>query len=264
MNCHEVHPLLGAYLDGELDLLHSLDIERHLADCAECSRSLEELRHLSLDVASAPRFHASHQLRARLRHPADGPVPAVLAGPHTRWAALAAALLLAAVAVWKFVPLENRARAPIETALVENHIRSLLASHLLDVDSADRQTLQPWFSGKLDYAPEVEDISSHGFRLLGGRLDYLDRRPVAALVYERTGHVVNVFVWPAPAQPDRAPRVQSVEGFQVVGWRTKGMNWWAVSDLSRAALEELPLCPCFMPPHPALEARNVRQVILSR
>jgi len=252
MNCREVEPLLGAYLDGELDLLHSLEIEAHLSECAPCSRALEELRQLRLAVSGARQYRASKQLRARLVRPAGG---------NARWLAIAASLLLAAVAVWRLAPANDGTGRRMETAIVENHVRSLLADHLLDVHSADRRTIQPWFSGKLDYAPEVEDISSHGFVLLGGRLDYLDGRPVAALVYQRAQHVVNVFVWPSPGDPDHTAQVHSVEGYQVVGWRAKGMNWWAVSDLDAAGLEELPLCPCFMPPHPALEARALRSLI---
>jgi anti-sigma factor RsiW len=252
MNCREAEPLLGAYLDGELDLMHSLEIEAHLAGCGPCSRALAELKQLGLAISGAPRYRPSRQLRARLAHPAAG---------NARWLAVAASLVLAAVAVWKFAPTTDRDGRRMETAIVENHIRSLLADHLVDVHSADRRTIQPWFSGKLDYAPEVEDISAHGFLLLGGRLDYLEGRPVAALVYQRAQHVVNVFVWPALGQKDRAAQAHSVEGYQVVGWRAKGMNWWAVSDLNAAGLEELPLCPCFMPPHPALEARNQRKLI---
>ncbi len=260
MNCREVEPLLGAYLDGELDLLHSLDIEAHLGRCELCAKSLEELRQTGFAVSAAPRYRASKQLRARLVHPASEQ-RRVFAPVNLRWAAVAAGFLLAAVTVWKFVPPPDQATGRMERSVVDNHVRSLLANHLLDVQSADRQTIQPWFSGKLDYAPEVEDISAHGFRLLGGRLDYLEGRPVAALVYQRAQHVVNVFVWPATGQPDRPAQAHSVEGYQVVGWRAKGMNWWAVSDLSPASLEEMPLCPCFMPPHPALQARNLRNII---
>jgi anti-sigma factor RsiW len=262
MNCREVEPLLGAYLDGELDLLHSLDIDAHLGDCARCSRAIEELKQLELAVSAMPRYRASKQLRGRLARSAAAGYPAAHQAANARWLALAAGLLLGAVAVWKFAPVADHASGRMESEIVENHIRSLLADHLVDVHSGDRQTIQPWFSGKLDYAPEVEDISAHGFRLLGGRLDYLDGRAVAALVYQRAQHIINVFVWPARGQPDRGPRAHSVEGYQAVSWRAKGMNWWAVSDLNAAGLEELPLCPCFMPPHPPLEASNLRNAVI--
>jgi anti-sigma factor RsiW len=166
---------------------------------------------------------------------------------------VAASLLALALAVWRFLPSASAAN-PIEKEIVQNHIRSLLADHLLDVPSSDQRTVQPWFRGRLDYAPVVEDISAHGFVLVGGRLDYLDGRPVASLVYQRRQHVVNVFVWPSPGQPDRQPASRLVDGFHLVGWRANGMNWWAISDLNSVELEELPLCPCFMLPNSTLHA----------
>jgi anti-sigma factor RsiW len=211
---------------------------------------------LDLAVSAVPRYRASGGLRGRLARSAAAAHPTAHQA-NARWLALAAGLLLGAVALWRFAPVADRESARMESQIVENHIRSLLADHLVDVHSDDSRAIQPWFNGKLDYAPQVEDISAHGFHLLGGRLDYLGGRAVAALVYQRAQHIINVFVWPAAGQPDRGPRARSVEGYQAVSWRAKGMNWWAVSDLNAADLEELPLCPCFMPPHPPLEARNI-------
>jgi anti-sigma factor RsiW len=250
MNCHEVDRWLSAYIDRELDLERSLEVEAHLAECERCSRAVRSLEEVSAVVGAAPLYPASPELRQRL------------GGRRTRaywqtapWLVTAASLALAALAVWRFSPEPVRPTADLlQRDIVQEHVRSLLADHLLDVSSSDRQRVKPWFNGKLDYAPEVADLSGQGFELTGGRLDYLAGRAVAALVYQRSGHMINVFVWPEARQPDRAPAARSIEGFNVVSWRTNGMNWWAVSDLNSVELEELPLCPCFLAPNRTLHA----------
>lgn len=257
MNCGEIEPLLGAYLDGELDLVHSLKVEAHLGECGPCSRAFEIQKQIAETVSAAARYPAPKGLRRRLTQPTMTRRALVLPRHHTRWLAIAAGLALAAVAVWRLAPARAVANDRLEQEIVDNHIRSLLADHLVDMPSSDRRTVRPWFGGKLDYAPVVEDMSAQGFSLLGGRLDYLEGRTVAALVYQREGHIINVFVWPAAGQPDRALQARSAGGFTVVGWRAKGMNWWAISDLNASSLEELPMCPCFMPPHPVLQAKDL-------
>jgi len=248
MNCKEVKPLLGAYLDGELDLVHTLELEEHVQNCSSCTRVLGGLAGLSRAVAAAPRYTASPQFRRRITDLPSGHSGTHWRWPHPVWAAVAAGLLFGAVLVWRLVPPVSAPPRLIEQELVEDHIRSLLANHLLDVPSSDRRAVEPWFRGKLDYAPVIEDISDEGFELAGGRLDYVDGHTVAALVYQRRQHVVNVFVWPATGQPDRPASANSLDGFNIVGWRGNGMNWWVVSDLPPIELEKLPLCPCFMPP----------------
>jgi anti-sigma factor RsiW len=117
-------------------------------------------------------------------------------------------------------------------------VRSLQADHLFDVASSHRHTVKPWFEGKLDFAPPVRDWSAEGFELLGGRMDYLGGRAVAALVYRHRKHVINVFVWPEPGA-DESARVEVIDGFNVVQWRREGMACRAVSDLSADELAKL-------------------------
>ncbi len=251
MTCREVQPLLGAYLDGELDLVRSLEVEAHVEGCEACARELRCLEDVSAAVANAPRFPAPRGLRQRVGHRHAPPGHWATHGAITL---LAAGLVVLGFMLWRFAPSRPDAAGVLAEQVVQDHVRSLQANHLLDV--ASDQHIQPWFAGKLDYIPAVESMPWRGFELAGGRLDYLSGRAVAALVYRRGPHIINVFVWPALGQPDRAPRSRMADRFHVTSWWAYGMEWWAVSDLGLEELEELALCPCFMPPNRTLHADN--------
>ena len=125
-----------------------------------------------------------------------------------------------------------RADQFLATQLIASHARSLLANHLTDVASSDQHTVKPWLDAKLDFAPAVVDLSSEGFPLIGGRLDYLDNRPVAALVYGRRKHFINLFIWPTAADATRAPKTMTRQGYQLLHWADSEFNYWAVSDVN--------------------------------
>jgi anti-sigma factor RsiW len=237
--------LLHAYADGELDLAHALDVERHLQGCPDCSRACAELRELRAALHSGlPRFAPPDDLRDRVR--------GALRQQHTqgrrpargRWplVALAASLLVVAAGVGALASLwPAREDDRVAQQVVDSHVRSQLVSrHLLDVESSDRHTVKPWFQGRLDFAPVVRDLRDQGFILAGGRLDYVNGRPVAAVVYRRDRHVVNVLSWPAsPGAKDVEPRSETRQGFHLVHWRRQRMNRWAVSDLNLDDLNRL-------------------------
>jgi anti-sigma factor RsiW len=227
LDCHEVEPLLDAYLDGELDLARSLEFETHVGDCAACGTAVERGRALKGAIARAPYFSAPESLRRKVALPSRRM-------PYG-WMALAAGIAALALILWR---LGTPGATPLDREVVAAHVRSLQANHLLDVASTDQHTVKPWFTGKLDFAPEVKDLSAQGFPLVGGRLDYLDGRALAALVYRRRQHTINVFTWPNPGE-DSPPRFESLQGFNLAHWTRGGMAWWAVSDVSAADLEQL-------------------------
>jgi len=243
MNCREAQALLCAYIDEELDLVHSLDFEAHVRECASCAASLKRQEAVRAAVSThAPYYAAPPALRATIERRAAtqfGMLERRPAAPwwSANWLALAAACAVLAVVLVRFTPGPAPAR-DVAREVVDAHVRSLLAAHLFDVPSSDQHTVKPWFAGKLDFSPEVRDLSSAGFTLAGGRLDYVHGRTVAALVYRRRQHTINVFVWPAH-ESDRGQRTEDRDGYHVVSWVRGGMTWWAVSDLNAGELKEL-------------------------
>jgi len=259
MSCEATQGLIHGYLDGELDLVRSMEIERHLSDCESCARAYrnqQALRSLlrggslyfKAPAGLEPRVHA--RLSEVHRAGAKSEAAATMSSrprqawwsPSWAWAGMAAALALAAVVISILRPPASRPspRDLLVEEVVSSHIRSLMLNHLTDVTSSDQHNVKPWFNGKLDFSPSVVNLAPEGFPLVGGRLDYLAGRPVAALVYGRRQHLINVFVWPSPSGSGSGgpTRTAARQGYNVVDWTQSGMTWWAVSDLNTRELEE--------------------------
>jgi anti-sigma factor RsiW len=258
MNCKEATKLMDGYLDGELDPITSQTIEQHLRECRNCDQAYKMHGSLIRAIGSAtPYYKAPAALRERIQSslreemaarpvrnvapdaqplfPRRQPEPrSILFGTSWNWLALAAAIVFAAIIVWNVLPRLQRPGADqfLATQLIASHVRSLMANHLSDVASSDQHTVKPWLDAKLDFAPPVVDLSTEGFPLIGGRLDYLNNRPVAALVYQRRKHFINLFVWPAGPDASRTPEEISRQGYQLLHWTDSDFNYWAVSDVS--------------------------------
>ena len=226
MTCADATRLIGPWMDDELDARSIIEVEGHVARCASCGREKEQLLALREAArARLPRFELPARLEAR-----------IFARPARRFlrdAALvsAAACVAAVAAVW-LAPGEPRGQ------LIDAHLRSLQAQHLTDVASSDQHTVKPWFQGKLDFSVPVKDFAGRGFPLAGGRLDLVEGRQVAALVYRRRQHLLNLFIWPA-ARGDAGPRSVTARGYRETGWAQAGFEYRLVSDLAPAESDEL-------------------------
>ena len=251
MKCEEMKDLLHGYVDGELDLVRSLEIENHLEECPACSRAVEKLQALRARLNSADLYHrAPVQLKERIRSALRGAARSGEVGSVRnaatrlrlrRGLAVAAAIALVFLGGWGALRVLTvpSAQDLLAQELVASHVRSLaLVSHLVDVPSSDRHTVKPWFSDKVDFAPSVEDLGPKGFALVGGRLDYLNGRKVAALVYQRHKHVINLFIWPASPDMKQTPLALTRQGYHLIHWTNSGLNYWAISDLNEQELQE--------------------------
>jgi anti-sigma factor RsiW len=243
MNCQQTRKLIQAHHDRELDIATTVEIDGHLADCPDCLgalRNLSALRTVLQNEALRYPLPAGFQDKCRLT------ASQALLSEHDvlpskpwfrsiAWGVAAIAVVLSMLAGLLRGP-GNEDRLLAE--LSASHIRSLMGNHLLDVASTDQHTVKPWFDGKLDFAPNVRDLRESGFPLLGGRLDYVAQRPVAALVYGRDKHFINLFVWPAASQRSTLPRASERNGYHLVRWSSNDMAFAAVSDLNEKELLE--------------------------
>src|SRR6266446_8588270 len=244
MNCNEATTLVAAYADGEIDGLRSDFLKKHLLGCGGCTAQYQSVLALRAQLRTdVPYFPASPALRARV-HATLGATRAALPSrprPATdRWRWLTGGALAGCTATmlaWVLgtAVIDWRTNDDLATEVVASHVQATLGNHLIEVASSDRHTVKPWLSARLDYSPPVQDLANEGFTLIGGRLDYLERRPVATLVYRYRQHTIDVFVRPETSHaPMSAPR--AVRGFNVTRASGPSMDWLAVSDAEPAVL----------------------------
>jgi anti-sigma factor RsiW len=251
--CKPTIAALSAYIDGELPPPQADSVAEHLTTCARCSAEYHSmLDTVALLRSQLQRYTAPDVLRARVRSaiattPVEldpGAVHAPVAGAVTgrpRWtrAAVWAATIVAAVALGSGATVIASSRrpdpSPIASEVLSSHVRSLMPDHLTDIRSTDQHNVKPWFNGRLDYSPNVPRFDDQGFPLVGGRVDYIGNRPVAAVVYSRRQHLINVFSWPSTGS-DETVRQGASNGYTMVHWRVRGVEKWVVSDVNAAEL----------------------------
>jgi anti-sigma factor RsiW len=243
MSCNRADTVLHGYFDNELDALGAAEFERHLERCSECIDALESLESLRLSMNFAQLFEkmpaALHEkVLADLSSP--NLIRIVPARSPWRWLAIAAAFLLFAYPGRQVISIRrsDNYETVLTAEVVDAHLRSLQPGHLTDIVSSDQHTVKPWFDGKLDFSPGVQDFADQGFPLQGGRLDVVRGRAIAALVYGRRKHLVSIFIWPTTEQ-DASSREGSRQGYQWIHWRKGGMEFCAVSDAAPSDLEQL-------------------------
>jgi anti-sigma factor RsiW len=245
LNCELAQTTVHGYFDGELDAVRSAELERHLEGCAECQAALEGIESLRTRLLQSNLYeHASPQLRERI-HKQLAPTTGEgrVTGIHSRrwflvptFGVLAAAV--AALTIVFFLAQSRTQSARITAELIDAHVRSLQPGHLTDVQSTDQHTVKPWFDGKLDFVPPVSDYSEQGFPLVGGRLDVVDGHNVAALVYARRKHFINLFVWPYREKEKSLVNSGSRQGYNWLTWQSSDMRFCLISDVSAADLHD--------------------------
>jgi anti-sigma factor RsiW len=250
--CTEWELMLHGLLDGELDAVHALQIEQHIATCGHCAHQLESIQALKQRIAQkgvqwrTPDHVRAQVLAAISREAAMQARPSTqhierrfnILGFIRQWMFIPSLAALAASLLLVMAPIPDR--SSIADEVLAGHVRSLLVDHLTDVATSDQHAVKPWFNGKIDFSPPVIDLARDGFPLEGGRVDYLGGRVVAALVYKRKSHVINVFVWPSASGTTAALRATaSRDGYNMENWGAGGLTFWAVSDVSADDLTRL-------------------------
>jgi anti-sigma factor RsiW len=246
MDHEQTLDLLPAYLDQELSLSETRDFEHHLEQCAACRQVYEQHRAVSAQLRQAalridappdllPRIEAALPGRPASREALNQRLKrwlgSILPARSTVWSPLGAvavslAVLGLSVNIYLKVP---TAEQRLTQELVDDHVRSLQSNHLFDVISTDKHTVKPWFNGKIDFAPPVIDLAQQGYPLVGGRLDFLNGRAVAVMVYRYKLHPINLYVWPGN-DAGASAKIFEQRGYHLAHWSTGGMNYWAITD----------------------------------
>jgi anti-sigma factor RsiW len=241
MHCEEAQRLIHSYVDGELDFPRRLEIDRHLDACQACKRE----RHAWFDLRFAvreqvPYFSAPPALAQRVRSMVREQTSRKprAASPPWLWLAAAAAFVLVVALTTKMEFLPSR-EPLLAQEIIAGHVRSLMADHLTDMVWTDYKTVGPWFVERLGFAPPIDDLAGEGFPLVGCRLDYVDGRRVAALVYQRRLHYINLFVWPSSDPRSEKVLQDKRKGYNLLDWNQDGMTFWAVSDLATDEMQAL-------------------------
>jgi anti-sigma factor RsiW len=235
MNCQQANPLIDFYADGEMDAAGILELEKHIHDCPACALAWRNAEALKKSLKQdALYFPAPAELRRAIKAELRSQVKPRESFWNLKWltAATSSFATVCLALVLTLTITRPSAQQQLAREIVSSHVRSLMAEHALDVVSTDQHTVKPWFNGKLDFSPPVKDLKAQEFPLIGGRLDYISGRSVAALVFHRAKHVINLFIWPANADDSKPVPVTTIQGYNVIHWTNAGMTFWAVSDLN--------------------------------
>ncbi len=242
MDCKEIQQQLERYFDRELPLSDKRALAEHLKRCGECSGLLNGLNAIHVALNKQAVFSVPAGLKRRVRRQLrDNAAENNRLGVVLPWMGFSGGVAaLVSLITWGMLSFVSPpAGSTVLNEIVSAHIRSLIVDHITDIASADQHTVKPWFKGRLDFAVPVTDLTGHGFPLLGGRMDYVQHRAVAAVIYGRRAHVINVFVWPSDDGAYHAIKAESRRGYHVFRWSDAGLQYWMISDLNEIELEQL-------------------------
>ena len=245
MSCQRAQELIHGYVDDELDGLQTAEVERHINQCENCK--LDYRSHMTLRSSfqhTSLYYRAPTDLKKSIRASLEKEA-GVEVTPRAflwRWVLAGVTLAILAIgAIWNVVPLfvHSASEDLLVQEIVADHIRSLqMPNHQSEVSSSDRQTVKSWFNSKITFSPPVKDFVDQDFRLYGGRLDYLNNKTVATLVYQRNLHYITLYVWPAQVQRPTVEVTTRRQGYNLIYWTSSGLNCWAISDLNNAELRD--------------------------
>jgi len=250
MQCREAHEVLSALLDDEVGAEQQQAARAHIAACSLCAEVARDYRRIGNQLRSAARMPAPADLADKVLARLQSQAPSANDNRRLNWrgfnwrgfAQQAATLLLvcglSGLAGWQLAQ-SNFEQRRLERDVVAAHVRSLLQDSTVQVASSESHTVKPWFNGRIEFAPTVKDLTAEGFPLIGGRIDFIDNRRTATLVYTRRRHVINVFMWPADAQAPKTPVPSMLQGYNALTWTAGGITYWAVSDLNAKELGQL-------------------------
>jgi anti-sigma factor RsiW len=233
--CDDQELLLGGLIDGELDAANTALVEAHVARCEPCRELLERLQATrNLLLSDGVRHSAPEALASRIAALPELQPTAANDNRILRWLGPGAVGAVAAALAMVMV-LPTTTQTIVDQELVSSHVRSLQPGHLTDVQTTNQHIVKPWFNGRIDFSPPVPELAQQGFPLAGGRLDSINGKTAAAIVYHRRLHTVNVFVWPSS---DAHGRLFQKDGFSAIEWSQAGLRFAAISDIPPSELRE--------------------------
>jgi len=243
MKCEEIVLQIETYIDGELTLSDRRDIEEHLSDCSTCNKKVEVAQLLQQQVRSVEYKNMPSNLKINIQNKLRD-----LTGEETKKSGLfkwlgigGGAMATGSFATWMlmtfvfFSPLNTQ----LADAIISSHISALMVDHATDIKNSDKHTVKPWFNGRVDFSPQVKDLSDKGFIFIGGRLDYLQGKTVSALVYKRRAHIINAFIFKAEDNTTTSPTSLQRHGYNLIFWKKNGLHYWLISDLNKKELDIL-------------------------
>lgn len=243
MECDLIEKNIESYLDGELTLSDRRDFEDHISDCRSCTDKLESIRAIQGMVRSTDFANTPSSLKSNIQnHLRDYTGEDSKAFSLFNWLGFGGgALAVGSLATWVIMTFMLAAPLQMQLAdeIISSHVRSLMVDHVTDIKSTDKHTVKPWFNGRVDLSPPVQDLKSAGFVLVGGRLDYIQGKTVSALVYKRRAHLINTFIFRSVENSDsNKPQYILRQGYNLIHWTANSLDYWVISDLNRTELNE--------------------------